>query len=138
MQRVLAAARNVGTDRYPYLTGVEVRIPGSEIDYTVRDRDVQRSVTFDVAVEVKRWGTMRDRETSARTVTVAEQIQQRINTLRNQIESALRNPAYSAVLLEVQGMANVPTEMRSALMDEFSNYHGLATTLNKRFTWRQV
>ena len=139
MERVLAAARNVGTGRFPYLTGVEVRIPGTEIDYTIRDRDVENKVDIDIAVEVKNWGAIRERAArDGRIITVAEQIQQRINTLRNQVESSLRNPTYSAVIVEIRGYTSIPAEMRSTLGDEFINYRALAESLNKRFRWRRV
>jgi Domain of unknown function (DUF4157) len=139
MERVLAVAKNVGTGRVPYLVGVEVKIPGTEIDYTVRDKDKESKLDIDVAVEVKTWGSMRDRpKKSGGTLTVAEQIQQRINTLRNQVQSSLRNPVYTVVVLEVRGLANIPPEFRSTLMDELINYRGLAASLNKRFSWRRV
>jgi hypothetical protein len=138
MERVLAAARNVGTGNYPYLTGVEVKIPQSRVDYTTRDRDVEQQIDLDVATEVKHWGAMRDRERGGSTVTVVEQVQGRINRLRNQIESALRNPTYSVAVLEVRGVQNSPRELRDALASEILYYRRLARTLSKRFDYRRI
>jgi len=138
MERALAAARNVGTGRFPYLTGVEVRIPGTRVDYTTRDHDEERQVDFDVATEVKNWGAMRARSGSGgTTITVAQQVTNRIATLRNQIQSALRGP-YQVAALEVRGVANIPQELRDALAAELVSYRALARTLNKRFVYRRI
>jgi hypothetical protein len=99
---------------------------------------VTSNVSFDVSVEVKRWGAMRDRPTSSGTLTVSEQIVSRINTLRNQVESALRNPTYTLVRVEVRGIENIPDEFRASFMNELINYRGLADQLHKRFEWRRV
>jgi len=139
MERVLAAARNVGTDRFPTLLGVEVRIPNSRVDYTTRDRDVQSQVPFDVATEVKHWGDIRARRARDGTViSITSQVQTRIATLRNQIQSALQNPAYSVVALEVRGIPNIPQELRDALAAEIVAYRNLARSLNKRFEYRRI
>lgn len=139
MERVLAVAKNVGTGRYPYLTGVEVRISGARVDYTTRDRDVQQQVDLDVATEVKHWGAMRDRTTSGGTVlTVAQQVQRRMATLDNQIQSSLRNATYSVVVLEVRGIQNSPRELRDALASALLTYRNLANTLKKKFVYRRI
>ena len=139
MERVLAVAKNVGTGRVPYLVAVELKIPGTEVDYTVRDKDVEKQIEFDIAVEVKHWGAMRERTSKGgRVISVTEQIGNRINTLRNQVESALKHPTYSVVVVELRGYDNIPDELRDAVLDEFKNYAGLAATLNKRFTWRKI
>jgi hypothetical protein len=139
MERVLAAARNVGTPRLPRLTGVEVKIPGTEIDYTIRDHDTANNVEIDVAIEVKRYGAMRDITSSkGKITTVADQIQSRIATLRRQVNSSLDNPAYSMVVLEMRGYSNTPPAMQSALTSEMQAFTNRAITLGKQFQFKMV
>jgi Domain of unknown function (DUF4157) len=138
MERVLEAARNVGRNRFPYLTGVEIRLPGARVDYTTRDRDASSAVPFDVATEVKHWGALRERTArSGRTITIAEQVQRRMVTLRNQIQTSLRGP-YTMVVLEVRGRANMPPELTTALDAEIAAFHALAQAIGKRFVARSI
>jgi hypothetical protein len=138
MERVLAAARNVGTGRFPYLSGVEVSLPHSRIDYTTKDRASATSVPFDVATEVKHWGALRDRTTSTgRTLTIAQQVQNRMATLDNQITGSLQGP-YDLVVLELRGRANMPSELTSALARATARYDRLAQSKGKRFISRDI
>ena len=103
MERVCAAAQRRHRPT-PHLLGVEMRIHGTEIDYTVRENHVVNAIPIDVdvAVEVKHYGAMRDRPISGgRTLTVADQILQRVRTLTSQVTNSLRDPQYTVVRVEI-------------------------------------
>jgi hypothetical protein len=134
MERVLAAARNVGTGRRPYLTGVEVRIAGTRmaVDYTVCEREDQRGT----AIEVKRYGPIRERtDRDGRVITVSEQIAERVDTITRQVTTALGQPGYNAVRLEMRGFDALPANMQQQLLFVFATLENRAAGLQKRFSW---
>jgi hypothetical protein len=143
MEQVVAAARNVGTGRVPYLTGVEVPVAGSRIDFTTRDQDPAKKVPFEIATEVKHWGAMRaSKDKKGQVKTVEDQIKSRIATLRNQIVGSLNDTqmGYAKVVLEIRGWDRIPVEMQDLLDQEIASYRALAAskTPPKQFVFSAV
>ncbi len=155
MEQVLPVAKNVGTNRYPQLSGVEVSIEGTRIDYTTVGQEAATAVQIDIATEVKHWGAMRDREVKVkpkkgetpdptapktRIKDVDEQIRERIATITNQIDRPLKDPKYKIVRVEIRGWNNMPDDLKNKLTTLFSAREASAPTMSppKKFEWRKI
>jgi len=117
LQRVLEAARNVGTRTFPRLTAVEINLPpyrrGSQnirvrLDYSVKDREETTREVVDVGVEVKRYGATWD----------ADKVRREVGKIRRQIRGAIlsQRPKYDVVRLEIGGYANTSASFKTAFL----------------------